>query len=365
MSEQASKKAKTGDSAKSKSPIPMRECSKGACKLPCVGVGCWSFGSNEGEYWGERKQADINDLCLAALEYGPALFDTAEAYQGGRSESSLATALKSNGDAAKQAIVVTKILPANCHDVRKHLEASLARLECESVYLYQVHWPLNKGSCGGNDPPSVTSVFEQLGTLQKEGKITHIGVSNFGVKQMTEALATGVTIATNQLCYNMLTRAIEFDVIPFCAKNSIGVIAYSPLLQGLLTDKGVKVDSFDDVDSYRTRTRHFSGKREKSRHEGEGHEHTLLTTMKAIKEIAEEAKESVSTLAMRWVLMNPCVVCVIPGARNRAQLEANMSAAQPLSAEIKAKLDQATDALKQAMGNKIDIYNSDKAQRCE
>lgn len=118
------------------------------------------------------------------------------------------------------------------------------------MLLYQVHWPLNAATCGDNIP-SVTETFKQLAELQKEGLIQHIGVSNFGVKQLKEALATGVKIVTNQLMYNLLrfnipvlcpsslhaSRAIEYEVIPLCAENDIGVICYSPLLQGLLTDK--------------------------------------------------------------------------------------------------------------------------------
>ena len=87
---------------------------------------------------------------------------------------------------------------------------------------------------------------DELAALQAEGKIGHIGVSNFGVKQLTEALATGATIATNQLVYNLGSRMIEHEVLPLCAANDIGVIAYSPLMQGVLTDNGVASASFDE-----------------------------------------------------------------------------------------------------------------------
>jgi diketogulonate reductase-like aldo/keto reductase len=79
--------------------------------------------------------------------------------------------------------------------------------------------------------PSTADAFVKLMELQAAGKIRHIGVSNFGVQQLTEALATGATIAVNQVCYNLLFRGAEFEIIPFCREKDIGVIAYSPLLQ--------------------------------------------------------------------------------------------------------------------------------------
>ena len=173
------------------------------------------------------------------------------------------------------------------------------------------------------------ATFEELAALQKEGKIEHIGVSNFGVKQLEEALSTGVKIATNQLMYNLLSRAIEFDVIPLCQKHDIGVIGYSPLLQGIVTDKGAKLDSFDEVSKYRLRTRHFNGKRDMSRHEGEGVEKEMLVALKKIAAIAEREKLSVSTLAMAWCLANPAVVTIIPGARNVDQVRCGLPSCAP------------------------------------
>ena len=232
----------------------------GKFTISAVGVGCWSMGSADGEYWGERKQEDTNAIVKAALTFGNVYLDTAEVYNAGRSEEALGAALKAaHPDDAARAVIGSKILPNNCHDVRGHLEATLARLQCAKIDLYQVHWPLNEKTCcvamkskfhnqdaaeGG--VPDVGKVFAELAALQAEGKIGHIGVSNFGVKQLTEALATGATIATNQLVYNLGSRMIEHEVLPLCAANGIGVIAYSPLMQGVLTDKGVASASFDE-----------------------------------------------------------------------------------------------------------------------
>lgn len=328
--------------------------------IPMIGVGCWSFGSADGEYWGERKQSDVNAIVKDALSKNRSvLFDTAEAYNAGRSETCLAVALKSAGeDAVKGAVVASKILPQNCGQVRKHLEATLKRLNRESVHLYQVHWPLPRDM-------SAKDVFSELAALQKEGKIEKIGVSNFSVKQMKEAMATGVEIATNQLCYNLLTRAIEFDVVPFCKKHDIGIICYSPLLQGHLTDKGALVSSFDEVDPHRCRTRHFDGKRKMSRHGGAGHEALMMKTLQALKAIAEKNKTTVQKLALAWAASRPPIVSVIPGARNVEQLRSNIDAlTTTLSDSVLRDLDEATSSLKNAMGNALDIYESDENQRC-
>merc|ERR1719166_457249 len=110
--------------------------------------------------------------------------------------------------------------------------------------------------------PSPTEMaFKALKKCQDAGKIKHIGVSNYGVKQLKEALATGVKIAVNQLCYNLIFRAIEFEIAPFCKENGIGIFAYSPLQQAILTGKW---KSADEVPDYRWRTRHFKGSRARS-----------------------------------------------------------------------------------------------------
>ena len=112
------------------------------------------------------------------------------------------------------------------------------------------------GAVAAHDVPPAQQAFLDLMALQQEGKVRHVGVSNFGVQQLEEALSTGVRLAVNQCCYNLIFRASEFEVLPFCAARGIGVLAYSPLMQGLLTG-GWK--SADEVPTYRARTRHFSG----------------------------------------------------------------------------------------------------------
>ena len=127
-------------------------------------------------------------------------------------------------------------MPNKCTDVIGECNAALERLGIDSIDLYMVHWPIDKNSMahfaghftkdGGRDyattggidehaVPPTTVAFTQLMQLQKEGKVKHIGVSNFGVTQLQEAMATGAKISINQLCYNLIFRAVEFDIVPF------------------------------------------------------------------------------------------------------------------------------------------------------
>ena len=210
--------------------MEQRKAGDSSLTLSTLGFGCWQFGSaGEQDYWG----LDFTDeLALAltkqATAAGIVYFDTAEDYAKGGSEEQLGRTLKQLDAATRARVVIgSKVLPNHCSDVRGHCEGTLQRLGVEAIDLYMVHWPISSNSMahfagshtasGGRDyattgevsaedvPPS-QQAFLDLMELQKEGKVRHIGVSNFGVKQLEEALATGVKLAVNQLCYNLIFR---------------------------------------------------------------------------------------------------------------------------------------------------------------
>ena len=233
--------------------------------VSALGFGCWQFGSAGAEdYWGLEYTQDLaNKMTKIAINEGITYFDTAEDYAAGGSEKQLGKALEQLSPEVRAGIRIgSKILPNHCDDVRKYVTLTLERLGVETIDLIMVHWPIDKNSMahfsgahtadGGRDysttgdvvedAPPTTKAFQDLMALQREGRIKHIGVSNFGVEQLKEALATGVKIAVNQLCYNLIFRAIEFEIIPFCKENGIGIFAYSPLMQGLLTGRWGKAD---------------------------------------------------------------------------------------------------------------------------
>lgn len=195
------------------------------------------------------------------------------------------------------------------------------------------------------DAPPAEQAFLELAELQKEGKIKHIGTSNFGATQLQQALSTGAKISVNQVCYNLIFRAVEFDIVPFCKEHGIGIIAYSVLMQGLLTGK---YTTGDDVPIFRARSRHFDSKRPKSRHGEGGHEELLFRTLASIKSIAADAGIPMCDLALAWPLHMDNVCSVIAGATKASQIESNVKAAGiTIPPDVMKQLNDATDELKQ------------------
>ena len=212
------------------------------------------------------------------------------------------------------------------------------------------------------DVPPTTRAFNDLVRMQKAGKLKHIGVSNFGVEQLKEALATGAKIAVNQICYNLLFRAAELEVIPFCLEHGIRIICYSPLQQALLTGRWTNAD---EVPTYRARSRHFKGSRPKSRHGEAGHEELLFKTLADVQKLCDEWKLAMSDVAIAFLLHQPVVESVIVGMTKPEHIERNQRAQSiQLDADQLKQLKAATDALKQAMGGNLDLWQGGENSRC-
>jgi aryl-alcohol dehydrogenase-like predicted oxidoreductase len=206
--------------------MQLRQCGKYNLRLPMLGMGCWAYGG--GEYWGAQNQGDVDEVVRYAVDHGCIFFDTAEAYNKGASETSLGLALK--GIPRDRILIGTKISPSNVEPktLVEHCDASLRRLQTDYVDLYMVHWPITAHSIKhftteAIPTPSVPAAFDTLERLRKVGKIRYIGVSNFSVTKLSEALATGAEIVINELPYSLLTRAIELEILPFCRDHGIGV----------------------------------------------------------------------------------------------------------------------------------------------
>ncbi|MFC1712058.1 aldo/keto reductase [Candidatus Poribacteria bacterium] len=343
-----------------------RKCGNSSLELPLLGIGCWSFGG--GSYWGEQDQRDVDVVVHRALDIGCDFFDTAEAYNDGASEESLGKALKGR---RSQATIGSKISPSNTAPevLREHCEASLRRLQTDYIDLYMIHWPIHPHSIRHftddetviNNPPSTATAFETLIKLREEGKIRYIGVSNFGVQQLTEALDIGAEIVSNELPYSLLTRAIDKGILPLCQERSIGILAYMPLMQGLLAGK---YETSDDVPSIRARTRHFSGSRPHARHKEPGAEGLTFAAISRIKAIAGEQDISMAHLALAWCMANPGITCVLVGARNVSQLESNAQAASlSLHVELIEELNVVTIPLLERLGSSPDYYENTAMSR--
>ena len=340
-----------------------RQCGASGLSLSVIGLGCWAFGG--GQYWGNQDQKDVNEVVHAAVDLGINYFDTAEAYNEGRSESSLGIALQ--GLEREKIVVGTKITPANCYPdlLEKHCDESLRRLQTDYIDLYMLHWPIHPHSIRHftddpaviANPPDVERAFEILLKLKESGKIRHVGVSNFSCGRMKSDIPSSVDIVANQLPYNLLCRAIEFDAMPWCKENGIGIIGYMTLLQGLLA--GI-YPSFADVPEWQRRTRHFSAVRTPlCRHGENGFEAETEAAIDEIKRIADESGLSMAAISTKWAVANPNISCALVGARNIEELKSNVQSVQtPLDPLLVERLNSVTDRLKQQMGNHFDYYES-------
>lgn len=343
--------------------MEIRRGGTSALTLSTLGLGCWSFGG--GAYWGDCDQADADTVVRRAVELGITYFDAAEAYNAGRSEESLGKALA--GVPREQVVIGTKVSPSNCYarTLPVHCEASLRRLGLEYVDLYMIHWPIHPHSIRHftsdeaivRNPPTVVEAFTALAELRRQGKIRHVGVSNFAGNRLEEALRIFPNIVVNQLPYSLLTRAVELDILPRCRRLGIGVIGYMTLLQGVLTDR---YPTLDDVPPYQARTRHFSSRRSKLiRHGENGAEEETAQALAGIRQIAGEAGMTTAELAIKWALAEKGICCCLIGARKAAKLDANVRAmAGPLSPDIIRALNAVTQPLLEKLGDGFDYYES-------
>ena len=250
----------------------------------------------------------------------------------------------------KEVVLATKVLPN--HLKRASLigacQRSLARLKTDYIDLYIVHWP--------NPRVPIEETVAALDQLVDDGKVRAVGVSNFGPSDLATLLPHRCP-ASNQLAYNLLFRAIEFEIAPFCLENRISITPYSSLAQGLLTGKFAHAD---EVPEGRARTRHFSGDRPQARHGQPGAEAETFEAIAQIRRISDDVGIPMNRMALAWLLAQPGVASVVAGARNAEQARANALAADlDLGADTIAALSAATDALKRKLGANADMWSGE------
>jgi len=293
-------------------------------KVSKMGLGFWQA-SDE---WNGNDDQMIKALG-AANELGVNFVDTAEAY--GRSELVLGRALSTLG--REKFVVASKVYGAHLRfeELQRAASISLRRLGINQIDLYQVHWP---------DPWWQIPLKETMRALEKlylEGKIRTIGVSNFAVRDLEEARSylSSTDIVSNQLRYSLLERNIEEEVLPYCKREGITVLAWSPLAQGALSGK------------YSSKNMPKGDVREK--------ENVLFTYKNMVEiekinavltKIAKNHMSTVSQVALNWLASNPIVI-PIPGAKNSAQARENsMSLDFQLSNQELNEIDQAYREIK-------------------
>ena len=344
-----------------------RVCKTSGLELSAIGLGAWPFGG--GDYWGDVAQSDADRAIRVAMDAGITYFDSAELYNGGRSESSLGKAIK--GIPRDRVVIGTKVSPSNCYagTLEEHCEASLKRLDIDYIDLYMVHWPLHSHALSFftdredliAHPPDTAEAFFALEKLRKQGKIRHIGVSNFGVDSLEE-LPEGIHVAVNQVAYSLLARAPEFELQEYSRKKGMGIIAYMALHQGLLTGKFA---TLEEVPPIRMRTRHFAPHRSPGNRHGEpGCEPETLALLEGMRRLSEDSGLPMQRLALQWIMANPDITCTMIGVRSGEQVLDNLRGMEDrLPDDVYGELTRLSDPVKKHIGNHLDLFESAKNDR--
>ena len=282
------------------------ELGKSGIKISKIGLGTWQIGSS---YWGWGKEFDRNSairVIKSAIDHGINFIDTAESYGGGLSETIIGEAVK---EMREDVIIATKVSPSHLtyRGVKKALRRSLSRLKTKYVDLYQVHWP--------NPLIPIKGTMRAMEELIDEGKVRTIGVSNFSLKRLQKArnALKRHDLVSNQIEYNLLRRDPERELIPYCNKEGLTVIAYSPLAQGLLTGKygpGKAPKGFLRRNYIYMRYGRLS---------------RISNLLSVLEEISMIKGASISQIALGWVIRHPNVVA-IPGAKREEHVKQNAEA---------------------------------------
>jgi aryl-alcohol dehydrogenase-like predicted oxidoreductase len=270
--------------------------------------GTWQAGGD----WGHVDRAQITGAIRAARAAGIDFFDTAQAYGFGASEQLLGEALADDIRHRRNEIVIatkgglrldgTQLLrDASPQWLRRGVESSLKALGTDYIDLYQVHWP---------DPKTpLAETAAALDALVREGKIRYVGASNFDVAQIAEFCKTRKLDAL-QPPYHLFRRDAEREILPYCKKRGIGVLAYGPLAHGLLSGTMTASTTFEPSD-WRSASPLFHGEAFQ----------TNLAVVEELKRFAAQKSISVAQLAIAWVLANPAVDVAIVGVRNPKHVE--------------------------------------------
>lgn len=292
-----------------------------------MGLGAWQWGDRVVWQYGHGySDEEVHQAFQASLEEGVHFVDTAEVYGNGRSERLLGQFLKETDQAV---LVATKFFPLPWRfgkgSILNALKGSLARLDVESVDLYQIHWP--------TPLMSTDTMMEGLAECAKKGMARTLGVSNFDQSRMLAAYSAlarhSVALASNQLHYSLLNRTVEKNgTLARCKELGIRLIAYSPLEKGLLTGK-----YSPDSPPPGSRGRMYPSLLPK-----------IGPLLKLMTEIGQDhGGKSNTQVALNWLICKGALP--IPGAKNAKQARENAGGlGWKLTEEETAKLDEASDA---------------------
>lgn len=291
-----------------------------------IAFGTWQLGGD----WGAFEEETAIAAIRAAYDRGINFFDTAQAYGFGASERILAKALH---DVLDSVVLTTKggvrktetgrTRDSSPEFLRAGVEQSLTNLGVEAIDLYQVHWP---------DPKTP---FEETAAALKElvdqGKIKHVGVSNYDASQLA-AFGETLPVETLQPPYHLFRRTAEARTLPYAKENNIGVLVYGPLAHGLLTGALTASTTFAS-DDWRLRHPAFKGEKFAAN----------LAVVDELAKVAAELDVTLTQLATAWTLANPAVHVAIIGTRNADHISDAIGAADVrLDADTLARIDAIT-----------------------
>ncbi|MDA1296576.1 MAG: aldo/keto reductase [Chloroflexi bacterium] len=280
--------------------LPTRTLGTDGPQVPVICFGAWPLGGGMGEVDARTGIRTVH----AAIDAGVTFIDTAEMYR--TSESTLGKALAGKRD---QIFLASKLSGDHSREhIREAIENSLRQLGTDHLDLYQIHSPKPQWP--------IAETMAELVRLQEEGKIRHIGVSNFKAAETRKASMHG-RIQSSQPHYSMLFREAERDPLPYCRENGIGVMAYSPIGRGLLTGKYAASHRFGKDD---TRSSHPS-----LTHEVRA---AAAEICARLEPFAKENGYTMAQLAIAWTLANPAVTAAICGAKTPEQAIENARAGE-------------------------------------
>jgi aryl-alcohol dehydrogenase-like predicted oxidoreductase len=304
----------------SKTALPqlgtLRQLGASDLHITSIGFGAWAIGGGNWQFsWGHQEDSDSVDAIHRALDAGVNWIDTAAVYGLGHSEEVVAQALKSS---PHKPYVFTKSgmvwnekreITNSLKQIRREVEDSLRRLQLDTIDLYQIHWP--------KPDEELEEGWATMADLQKEGKVRHIGASNFSVDQMKRALKIA-PITSLQPPYSMINRSVEAEILPFCHEHNIGVINYAPMHSGLLTGAMTKerVQQMPQ-DDFRRNAKQFQ----------EPLLSRNLQVADLLKQIGERHQVPAGVVAIAWTLHNPAITAAIVGGRSASQVEGILPAA--------------------------------------
>ena len=290
-----------------------RQLGNAGVRVSTIGLGTNRFG-------GKVDQAGVNNMIAGALDLGINFIDTANVYQGGRSEETLGIALQGHWD---KVVLATKVYfpvgdgpnehGASRYHIMQGIEASLRRLQTDHIDLYQMHrW---------DEQTPIAETMRTLDDLIQAGKVRYVGASAYAAWQLAKAnllaeMRGWSAFVSVQSHYHMMEREVEREVIPYCSAHNVGFIPYFPLAGGFLTGKykrdeaaptGSRGESSKYVQNYMTAVNY--DKIEKLSAWAEARDHTMVE------------------LAHAWLLAQPQVCSVISGATKLSQIEANAQSA--------------------------------------